>query len=312
MKLKLFNSNNNRNEFNIKKSNFSKEFWILVPSSILSIIKKIENNFILSSKENSFELYSGLYTISDFLINQETYKKLINKYPEAYNILRPVFKGRDMKRWFTKKKRYMIIFLSSEKYPIYEWSNIENPIEAEKNFYETYPLIAEYLKPVKEKLKKRASQGKFYWEISNCSFHKTFDQPKIVYPEFSKELKASFDNSKIVNIKNVWSIPTTDLSLLAILNSRLIDWYSRYKSSTSGDSWKEKRILFNKPFMSKLPIPNNRHRNQLSALSREILSNFESKADVVLIESEIDKIVYNLYDLTQKEIQIIEQYYVNK
>ena len=60
-------------------------------------------------------------------------------------------------------------------------------------------------------------------------------------------------------------------------------------------------------FMEQFPVPilNDAMKSTLTKYVRNILANPDSP-DVPRLESEIDKLVYNLYGLTPEEIAIVE------
>ena len=98
--------------------------------------------------------------------------------------------------------------------------------------------------------------------------------------------------------------------MLAILNSRLFDWYARHKFQSLNDPWDGGRLQFKKVDMKHVPIA-NRTAAQKAALSRfveRILADPQSDG-VREIEREIDELVYKLYGLTDAEIELIKQTY---
>ena len=62
--------------------------------------------------------------------------------------------------------------------------------------------------------------------------------------------------------------------------------------------------------MSQIPVPNINPSQKalLKPLVNEILAakHIDSGADVTGLEKEIDRVIYSLYDLTAKEIGIVE------
>ncbi len=96
--------------------------------------------------------------------------------------------------------------------------------------------------------------------------------------------------------------------LLAILNSYLIDfWYKNYFENThlSGGY-----IRFDIPYLKKIPIAEILDKEQQPFINKvdEILSikKENPKADTSQLETEIDQMVYQLYELTEEEIKIVK------
>ena len=87
--------------------------------------------------------------------------------------------------------------------------------------------------------------------------------------------------------------------LLGILNSNLMNWY--FSNSFVDYNIKPK-------YIEQLPLPNLLQSAELDGLISEIVSlkSIDKEIDTSKMESEINKIVYQLYDLTKDEIAIIE------
>ena len=96
-------------------------------------------------------------------------------------------------------------------------------------------------------------------------------------------------------------------ALLGILNSRFIGWYFRKKFQiTDEDTFPQIMIRDVKQFA----VPNL--KNEITeAIEEKVLFILRNKdtdpdTDTTKLEQDIDKLVYQLYDLTESEIQIIE------
>ena len=55
-------------------------------------------------------------------------------------------------------------------------------------------------------------------------------------------------------LDTIFFIPTSDLALLALLNSMLFDWYARYKVLPLNDPWAGGGLQFFAQYMEKVPI----------------------------------------------------------
>ena len=90
--------------------------------------------------------------------------------------------------------------------------------------------------------------------------------------------------------------------ILAIINSRIIDWYFRKTSTNNHVNIYE---------LEQLPIPRATHEQQQPII--DIVDNIilqkraNPNSDTSILETEIDKLVYQLYNLTPEEIAVIEQ-----
>ena len=123
-------------------------------------------------------------------------------------------------------------------------------------------------------------------------------------------MRACYDTTDAYCLQTTYIIPTEDLSLLAILNGRLVDWYARHKFQNLNDPWTGGGLRFIAQYMRNLPIAerNREQKAELSALVERIIEDPESN-QVRDIEKEIDDMVYQLYGLTDAEIELIKQTY---
>ena len=96
--------------------------------------------------------------------------------------------------------------------------------------------------------------------------------------------------------------------LVGILNSKTIAFWLRYKGKIQGNLYKiEKEPLMNIPLVA-IDSTNQNLANEIIALVEQILESkaIDSNSDTSELESKIDSLVYELYNLTNKEIKIIE------
>ncbi len=87
--------------------------------------------------------------------------------------------------------------------------------------------------------------------------------------------------------------------LLALLNAKFMDWYFRITSSNNHVQGYE---------IEQLPIPkiSKPEQQPFIDLVDKILTTKQQGQDTSTLEAQIDKMVYELYDLTEDEIKIVE------
>lgn len=97
--------------------------------------------------------------------------------------------------------------------------------------------------------------------------------------------------------------------ILGIMNSRLAEWYYYWFVYNRAI----RTIHFDQFYLGRLPIkiPSKTNRaviSKMESLVDQILSlkNQDCSVDTSDLESQIDQLVYELYDLTPEEIAIIE------
>jgi hypothetical protein len=93
--------------------------------------------------------------------------------------------------------------------------------------------------------------------------------------------------------------------ILGVVNSKLISWYGNLTLSNFG---KEVFPKLNPNDIKELPIPSDFGRHEdISNIVKEIVLRKNENGDVSILEDKIDKMIYTSYELTDEEINLIEQ-----
>ena len=138
-----------------------------------------------------------------------------------------------------------------------------------------------------------------------------FEGPRIVVREIpSDTLISAYAEEFALFNKSVFNIRCDNTSIklkyiVAVLNSKAIGYYI----SAFGD--KSKQALFPRVSMKmlkQLPIPNNDNVDEITMLVDQILTakHANPSANISTLESEIDRLVYQLYGLTYDEVLIVD------
>ena len=114
-------------------------------------------------------------------------------------------------------------------------------------------------------------------------------------------------NKNVYGIKRRFDCEYGIRYLLACINSKVVDFYYKKKFSTKkADVFPEIQTYL----YEQLPIPpaSQNIQNCIENLVNKILSAKQQSpcADTILLEQEIDNLVYHLYNLTYDEILIID------
>ena len=286
--------------------------WTLTSSNALSLLERLESIGTALEEYVNEGFYRGIITGCNdaFIIGESIRQRLITMDGRSDELIKPLLRGRNLRRWKANSTNEYLIVIASSTNREWSWSDARNVSEAERIFAETYPAIYNHLNGYRDRLIARDDQGMFYWELRSCVYYAEFEKPKVIYPQTAKSLYGCYDKVGTFGLNNVYFIPTRDLSLLAILNSRLFDWYARHKFYNLNDPWRGGRLQFFAQYMKKVPIADmtSEQKMALSRLVKQILADPQSDG-VRDIEQEIDELVYKLYSLTDAEIELIKQTY---
>ena len=251
--------------------------------------------------------YSGIKTGLNeaFVVDKETQDKLIAEHPSSSGVLKPFLRGGDVKRWQVNFAEQYLIKIESSENRTHPWSR-KTAAEAEDIFASTYPAIHAYFEPFREQLIHRYDQGKYFWELRSCAYWEEFQQPKIVYPDIAQGTEFSFDDGGYFLGNTSYLLPTEEMWLLGLLNSKAVFWFYTKTSTQIRGGF----VRFIAQYVSQIPIPpiKPEQKASISKIVNQILATKRADPDVDVseLESEIDQIVYLLYGLTNDEIAIVE------
>jgi adenine-specific DNA-methyltransferase len=237
-----------------------------------------------------------------FIIDEATKNKLIQASPKSAEIIRPILRGRDIKRYHTIDSKLWLIFTR-------RGTNIKN-----------YPAIENYLLKYYEELKPKAKNdkkgrkpGSYKWyEIQDpVAFHAELANPKIVWgnlnntPSFALDLDSRLIASPCVILVS----PNENLKfLLAVLNSLICKFFVAQLSYSRDNGYLE----YQKQFVEQLPIPksNNQAKEQIENIVNNLIIAKQERLDTSEAENQIDQLVLELYNFNTEEKAYIRDFAV--
>ncbi len=250
-----------------------------------------------------------------FIIDTATKDRLWAEDPKSAEIIKPVLRGRDIKRYGYDWAGLWIIFIPWH-FPLHNDSNIQGSSEeAEKQFQIQYPAIYHHLfqfKPALSNRNKAETGIRYEWyALQRCaaSYYDEFEKEKIIFKEMVVDNTFSFDTDSCFCVDTCRIITGNQLKfLLAILNSKLFFYCVKkfYGGGTLGNSGiRMKHTFFNDFCIAE----NDKLKIDIESLVDEILSqkSENQNSDTSLLINQIDQLVYQLYELTDEEIALIEK-----
>ena len=254
--------------------------------------------------DTDWKIHKGVITGCNkaYVIEESKRQELIDKDPKSADIIKLAI-GKHQETLWKPILKY-IIWMPSSKNKQWEWADARNESEAKKIFAQTYPAVSNHLKGFENDLKGRheSCKGKYSWELSHREHKPEFLGPKITFYD-KPPVVAYYDESDAIVVSPfVHCIPTTDFSMLGILNSKLAEWYveNRYEKKGGG--------RLNKNKLKDFPVADitAKQKTGLTKIVEQILENPDNP-DVLSLEEEINQFVYKLYELTAAEIKLIEE-----
>jgi hypothetical protein len=301
--------------------------WTLTVASELAILEKIQQVGAPLSEYVDDKIFRGVVTGYNeaFVINRATRDRLIAEDARSVELIKPFVVGDDV-------RKYRINFQDS--YLIFTRRGVN---------IKEYRAIERYLRRFEERLMpkpedwsggewKGRKSGPYQWyEIQDTTdYYAEFEKPKIVYPDIAKESRFAFDDEKYYPSATNFIIPKADYYLLGVLNSQLVFFALKALCPVLGDPQRGGRLRLKTVYIQHLPIrrinfddPADRRRHDaIVALVTEMLQlqkdyaqaerekedrRHALKRRIGEVDAAIDRLVYELYGLTEEEIKLVEQ-----
>jgi len=291
--------------FHMPTAALKPEGWTLEQPEVLALMEKLRKAGKPLGEYVDGKFYYGIKTGLNeaFVIDENTRNRLIAEDPKSVELIKPWLRGRDIRKWKAEWAGLYLITIASSANKDWPWSKESSEANARKSFAKVYPAVHRHLSQWEEKLRRRDDQGKFWWELRSCVYYEEFEKEKIVYPNITKTNIFAYDTTGILTNQKCFIIPTTDIYLVAILNSQLAtQWFHSTLPLLRGGFFEPSAI-----FMQKYPIfpATDAQKAPITERVRKILADPGSTA-VPQLEAEIDRLVYALYGLTEAEITLVE------
>jgi hypothetical protein len=151
---------------------------------------------------------------------------------------------------------------------------------------------------------RKKTNNKWFETQDSISYWEDFSEQKIAWGNLN--LKATYciaESGIFVNAPCPMIVPANKY-LLAVLNSKLADYYIRSLGVTRNGGYFEYKPMF----IERLPVPIISYEEQLKfvELVNVVIEQKKCKNDKCKEEREIDNFVFRLYNLSEEEVVFIE------
>ncbi|GHP29981.1 type II restriction endonuclease Eco57I subunit R [Helicobacter pylori] len=303
----------NTRPLSMKQNALSTESFIFANTTLLDLRDKIES-VGTPLKDWDIQIYRGILTGANeaFIIPTEKRDAILNacktqeERDRTETLIKPILRGKDIKRYSYEWAGEWVInthngYTSALKFKI-------PPVDIEK-----YPAIKTHLDAHYDTIATRCDQGDTPYHLRNCAYLEDFEKEKIVYPCIMAKEPCFVYEEKGFYAPAPANIITGDKTeikyITALLNSKCI-YFAMRKFYMGGGI--EGELKTNN--LEKIPIPKITPQNQeladkITDCAKAILEAKEKdpKANTQGLEKEIDALAYQLYNLTDEEIKIIEE-----
>jgi hypothetical protein len=252
-------------------------------------------------------IYRGVLTgYNDaFIISGKKRNELISADPKSAEIIRPILRGRDIKRYEYDFKDLWLIAthngIQGKGIPA---------VDVNK-----YPAVKVHLDQYYSKLEQRLDKGDSPYHLRSCAYMDDFSKQKIVWAETMRVHKSSgadrfprfaFSENNTMLDKTCFMLLGQNLKyILAIFNSRVIEHYIHKNVAVLDNGG----FLMQKIYIEEFPIPKLTCEKQkvFTDIVDEILYLKQKSLDSTDLERDLDKMIYSLFGFSDEEIKIIER-----
>jgi hypothetical protein len=276
---------------------FPSASWVISDNATHKIKSKVE----LQGKkliEWGIKINRGILTgYNDaFIIDGKTKDELIAKDPKSAEILKPLLRGRDTKRYYYDFEDLWLI-------ATFPSLNID---------IELYPSIKQYLQTFGKRIEqsgekdcRKKTSGKWFETQDSIAYWADFEKPKIIYPNMTKFLPFTFDKSGFYTNQKCFILTGNNLEyLVSFFNSKLFKYcFEENFPELQGNTRELNKVIF-----EQIPVKTISDETPFIEKVNQILATkkLQPTADTTVLEKEIDQLIYQLYDLTEEEIKIVE------
>jgi hypothetical protein len=229
-----------------------------------------------------------------FVIDGARRAELIAADPKSEEIIVPLVRGKDIKRYRVDWKDLWLI-------------NAHNGVKKQGisrvNVPKHYPAVYEHLKQFRPAIEKRQDQGDHWTNLRNCAYLADFRIPRVVWMEISPvpnfALEATPDR---VILNTAYMMVGSNIeSIFPALNSRITQFFVEMSSPL----FNGKNYRFTDQYVQQIPVP------AMDAPHREMARQFNSQMDAIvndpgfLIDYETDGYSICSFGLDSEDIDLI-------
>jgi len=305
---------------NFNRSDFKDGFISFLEPEILNVLNKVKSQDVIYLKNDevangihphhsivSSKMLSALigqFKVGDgiFLLTEEE-KNRLNLNENEKELLKPVYTSKELGRYYGDRKNFYWIIYTCSKFK--NKKAIEPYLNIKKHLDKFQEVITSDNKPYGLH---RSREEKFFTGEKIMSLRKC-ERPIFTYTNYDCYVLAEYYviKTNVVDLKY----------LVALLNSKLVEFWLFYKGKRQGNIYQiDKEPLINIPIKKATVQEQKLFINLVNEIF--IITKSEDyedypedslkKTKIEKYENQIDQMVYKLYDLTDEEIEIVENF----
>ena len=262
--------------------------WRIEDEAINQLFERLMNQGTPLGEFVDDRIYMGVKTGRNeaFVIDQAQHDALVEADPRSAEVIRPWLRGRDIDQWRTNWASRYVIFMS-------------RGVDIGQ-----YPAIEEHLRQFQGDLEKRATADSHPWyelQQPQGGIFSEFAQPKIVWPDISRELRFAFDGTGSYIGNTVYAMPMGEPWLLASLNAEMTEFLlCQITNSLRGGFL---RAFYQHVTRLPIVIPDSGLKRRLGEIAQAGIAG--SAVDT----GELNDLVYDLYGLPSSDVTLVRDWF---
>ncbi len=283
------------------------EPWTILSPVELALKQKIEG-VGKPLKEWDISINYGIKTGYNpaFIIDNQTKERLIHEDPKSAELIKPVLRGRDIGRYSANwAERWFIATFPALGIDIDDYPAIKRHLLSFGR-----ERLEQAGKTLADGSKSRKKTGNKWFETQDqIAYYPEFEKEKIVWSDIATNPTFQVLREGFYINNTAYMILGDNLKYLTgVLNSLIVKFYFPLVATNLG----EKGNRYFKQFVEFIPIP------PVTASNRHLVTRIEQHVDQIIevkagspesdasnLEAEIDQLVYQLYELTPEEIDMV-------
>ena len=269
--------------------------WVVLSPIEQSIKRKIEA-VGTPLKEWDIQINYGIKTGYNeaFIISTDKREEILancqteEERQRTDELIRPILRGKDIKRYGYVDNGMFLI-------------NIHNGVKGKFSRIDIndYPAVKAHLDQFWDVISIRSDKGDTPYNLRNCAYLEDFSKPKIIYPNMTKYMPFVFDDKSYVTNQKCFIITGKYIVFLtAFFNSSLFKFCFRDSfPELQGGTRELSKIFFDK-------IPVCKITDSQEILFHKLITDIQNEYTKEKA-MKIDTLVFDLYNLTQEEREII-------
>jgi type I restriction-modification system DNA methylase subunit len=287
---------------NLNKLKFAPMPYISDDAWVISgrVNQSLNNKITAKGKalqEWKLAVYRGVLTGFNeaFIIDFNKKEDLIHKESKSSEIIKPVLRGREIEKYHTQwDGSYLINTHNGHKKGGISPININD-----------YNVIKKHLEEFGDKLSNRQDQGDTPYNLRNCSYLYEFQKEKIVWKRIGSQLRFTYFEDEMYCLDSTCIATGEKIKYLTgLLNSKLCN-YQLFESAPRtgmGD------LIISVQAIEPLHVyyPTDIEENLIVKKVDAIIAAKKHKQPTPHLETQIDLMVYKLYELTYDEVKVVD------